>query len=88
MTTPHDLQPTTDALRVDPPPTCSAFWQSVAATAAVIIETLPKCGSSSLVNESQSLRKELGRLVGIMERSSIPMAVISQQNVDMEAQNL
>jgi len=62
----------------------SAFWECVTRTASTIIDTLPRCGSSSLVNESQALRKELGRLVGIMERASMPLVQLDPPNANPE----
>lgn len=47
----------------------TAFWEAVASTARVIIQTLPSCGSSSLVAESRTMRESLTRIVGIMENN-------------------
>jgi transposase-like protein len=58
---------------------CSAFWDSVTKTAAKIIETLPKCGGTSLCYESNALKKELERLIGIMVRSATKTADDSRE---------
>jgi len=62
------LSQTTDFLPSDGA-SCSAFWEAVASTARVIIETLPRVGSSSLCAESRTLRDALTRIVGIMENN-------------------
>ena len=62
------LNLTTDFLPSDGA-SCSAFWEAVASTARVIIETLPRVGSISLGAESRTLRDALTRIVGIMENN-------------------
>lgn len=67
---------------------CSAFWSCVAGSVATITDTLPRCGSSSLVNESRSLREALARLVGIMERGEIMKTREAETLDEMEARRM
>lgn len=63
----------------------SDFWECVRQTAETIVETLPKCGSSCLVNESRSLREALARLVGIMERGEAMEIRKAETREEMES---
>ncbi len=65
-TTPNEI---TTPCTADAAP-LAAYWQGVTATLRTIIETLPRMGSTALMNESASLRKELGRLVSILEHGA------------------
>jgi hypothetical protein len=68
--------------------TCSAFWSCVAGSVAIITETLPRCGSSSLFHESKSMREALARLVGIMERGEAIEIRKAETLEEMEARRM